>query len=128
MLIKTPEFVKLLNSRIYQYTFNRNAPPFLHGSFKNAKYVFDIDYVAFVTFNQKFIDILLNKLNRLKDFKFLYLNAGSDKRFEAPWKIFEHGGCNFDLVTVRKWLDNLKSRNLIPNDEIKIIESKLNKK
>ena len=69
MLIKTKEFVKKLNSRLYQYSFNRKMPLSLKGSFHYTHFISDIDFTAYVYFNEKFIEILIHKLERLKDFK-----------------------------------------------------------
>jgi hypothetical protein len=55
-----------------------------------------------VYFNEKFIEILIHKLERLKDFKFMYLNAGIDIDFKLPWVIHPEWGCDFDLLKIAK--------------------------
>jgi Trp operon repressor len=110
MLIKTENFVKKLNSRLYQYTFNRKNPLDLKGSFKTAKYISDIDYTSYVYFNEKFIEILRNKLQRLKNFRFINLNAGMDENLAVPWVIDPINGCDFDMEITLRWLAKIKKR------------------
>lgn len=128
MLIKTKEFVKKLNSRLYQYSFNRKMPLSLKGSFHYTHFISDIDFTAYVYFNEKFIEILIHKLERLKDFKFMYLNAGIDIDFKLPWVIHPEWGCDFDLLKVRKWLADFKVKKVIPRDSYIEIEKILTKR
>lgn len=127
-MIKTHKFVKKLNSRIYQYTFNRKNPPVLKGSFQYTTYISDIDYTSYVRFNEHFIEILINKLKKLRDFKFMYLNAGIDVNFKLPWVIDPNWGCDFDLIQAKKWFVEFKSKKLIPSSSLDKIEGILNKK
>ena len=128
MLVKTKEFVEKLNSKLYQYTFNKKIPLSLKGSFRDTTYISDIDFSAYVYFNDKFIQILIHKLNNLKDFKFLYLNAGIDKDMKTPWVIYPKSGCDFDIDKARKWFSEFKTKKIIPNDSYTKIEQILNKK
>ena len=127
-MIKTPNFVKKLNSRMYQYTFNKKNPPVLKGSFKYTTYISDIDYTLYVHFNERFIEILINKLTKLRDFKFMYLNAGIDINFKLPWVIDPNWGCDFDLISAKKWFEEFKSKKLMPSSTLDKIEGILNKK
>ena len=115
MLKKTEAFEKKLKSNMYQYTFDKNNPPVLMGSFKNVTYISDIDFSLFVRFNPTFIKILIYKIKNLKDFRFLYLNAGLDQRFRVPWVIhpdiesdFDPASdcCNFNLNKSLSWLES----------------------
>lgn len=128
MLIKTKDFEKKLNSKLYQYTFNRKFPLSLKGSFHHTTYISDIDFTAYVHFNQKFIEILISKLKKLADFKFIYLNAGIDKNFNTPWVINPEWGCNFDITTAIKWFKSFKEKKLIPQSEYDEIEKIITKK
>jgi hypothetical protein len=103
-------------------------PLLLKGSFHYTHFISDIDFTAYVYFNEKFIEILIHKLERLKDFKFMYLNAGVDTDFKLPWVIHPEWGCNFDLLNVRKWLVDFKSKKLIPSDSNKEIDRILSKR
>ena len=93
----------------------------LKGSFKNAKYISDIDYSAYVYFNNKFIDILIHKISNLKNFQFISLNSGMDKRFDLPWTISSEWGCNFDLKKAIAWLNDFKHAKLVPEYIVKYI-------
>jgi hypothetical protein len=117
MLIKTKEFVHRLNSRLYQYSFNRKIPLSLKGSFQNTSFISDIDFTSYVYFNDKFIEILINKIERLKDFKFIYLNAGIDHDFKIPWVIYPEHGCNVDIIKIKEWFVDFRLKNLIPLEE-----------
>ena len=128
MIIKTKEFVKKLNSSLYQYSFNKKVPLSLKGSFTNTTYISDIDFTAYVYFNPTFINILTRKIKNLRNFKFIYLNAGTDKDFNIPWSINPEWGCDFDLVTTKKWYDEFKHKKLIPGSSYNEIEKILNKK
>jgi hypothetical protein len=128
MLIKTENFVRKLNSKLYQYTFNKNRPLDLKGSFKITNYISDIDYTAYVYFNERFIDILIKKLRNLKDFKFIYLNAGTDKRFILPWKIYPEWGCNFDFKKTMIWFSKFRKDKLVPKNILKSMSNILGKK
>lgn len=127
-MLKTPEFVRKLNNKIYQYTFNKKYPPVLKGSFKTATYISDIDYTVYVYFNQRFIDILIRKIRSLRDFRFVYLNAGVDKRFRLPWVINPEWGCDFDLTKTRRWFNIFKDQKLVPPETIRSIKGILDKK
>lgn len=119
MLIKTKNFIQKLNSRLYQYTFNKQNPLVLKGSFKSAKYISDIDYTSYVYFNDKFLQILRNKLQRLKNFRFLYINAGMNENLTVPWVIDPVDGCDFSMKDTKKWLRRIKE--IIPRKEYKSI-------
>lgn len=125
MLIKTKNFVRKLNSRLYQYTFNRKNPLDLKGSFKTAKYISDIDYTAYVYFNDKFIQILRDKLRMLTNFRFLYINAGRNENLTVPWVIDPVDGCDFSIEDTKKWLRQIKKK--IPKKEYKSIRKILKK-
>ena len=135
-MIKTPEFERKLEQKIYQYTFDRNNPPVLLGSFKYTNYISDIDFSLFIRFNPTFIKILIHKLQNLKDFKFLYLNAGIDQRYKLPWLInyepgppfgLESETCNFDLYKTNEWFESLVQKNILHPDTYKQIYNILNK-
>jgi hypothetical protein len=135
-MIKTTEFERKLQQKIYQYTFDKNNPPVLLGSFKYTNYISDIDFSLFVRFNPTFIKILINKLQNLKDFKFLYLNAGIDQRFKLPWLInYEPGSpfglesetCNFNLHKTNEWFESLVQKNILRPDNYEQIYNILNK-
>ena len=135
-MIKTPEFERKLEQKIYQYTFDRNNPPVLLGSFKYTNYISDIDFSLFIRFNHTFIKILIHKLQNLKDFKFLYLNAGIDQRYKLPWLInyepgppfgLESETCNFDLYKTNEWFESLVQKNILHPDTYKQIYNILNK-
>ena len=128
MLVKTKEFEKKLNSKLYQYSFNKKIPLSLKGSFYYATYISDIDFTAYVHFNEKFIQILIHKINRSKDFKFIYLNAGTDINFKTPWVIYPEWGCDFDIIKAKQWFVEFKSKNLIPPKSYNEIVKILNKK
>jgi hypothetical protein len=128
MIVKTEKFVDTLNSKLYQYSFNRKIPLSLKGSFKQTTYVSDIDFTAYVYFNKKFIEILIHKLKNLKDFKFLYLNAGTDKDFKLPWIIKSEWGCDFDIISAKKWFKTFKQKELIPKSSYDEIENILYRK
>lgn len=125
MIVKSDKFVQRLNSRLYQLTFNRQKPLVLKGSFKVAHYITDIDYTAYVHFNQKLIEIIVNKISRLIDFIFLYLNAGKYDEFKLPWYIHPKKGCDFDLLKSQKWFFTLKNIKLLPYNIIEYIETRL---
>jgi hypothetical protein len=116
MLIKTEKLVQTIDQHLYEYTFNKNSPLMLKGSFKYITYVSDVDYTANVRFNPTFIKILINKLLKLRHFKFLYLSAGIIDEFKVPWVIYPDWGCNFDIIQTRKWLDEFKDKNCVPPD------------
>ena len=135
-MIKTLEFERKLQSNIYQYTFNKSYPPVLLGSFKNSSYISDIDFSSFVRFNQTLIDILINKIKKLRDFKFLYLKSGFDERFKLPWSINYEASkpfgdsletCNFDLNKTLEWFEELKEKNILPIEIYSEINSILQK-
>jgi hypothetical protein len=100
----------------------------LKGSFKYTTYISDIDYTAYVTFNERFIEILTSKLKKLRDFKFIYLNAGTNIHFKLPWIINPEWGCDFDLVKAVNWFNIFKEKKLVPQDSINKIGSIMNKK
>ena len=125
---KTQQFTQTLNKRLDQITFNKKKPLVLKGSFKNAKYISDIDYSAYVYFNNKFIDILIHKISNLKNFQFISLNSGMDKRFDLPWTISSEWGCNFDLKKAIAWLNDFKHAKLVPEYIVKYISSIILKK
>ena len=128
MIVKNPAFVKKLNSKIYQYTFNKNEPLTIKGSFLYTTYISDIDYNAYVYFNENFITILIRKIKNLQDFKFLYLKSGKYEDFTVPWVINSERGCTFDIVSARYWFTGFKNKNIIPNDSYNDIEQILYKK
>ena len=128
MITKSENFVKTLKSKLYQYSFNRKVQPSLKGSFTNTTFISDIDFTVYVHFNKKFIEILVHKLKKLKDFKFLYLNAGINKHFRLPWSINPDWGCDFDLEIANQWFEDFKQKKLIPEDSYKDIEKILYKK
>jgi hypothetical protein len=128
MLIKTNEFVKKLNSRLYQYSFNKKMPLALKGSFHHTHFISDIDFTSYVYFNEKFIEILIRKLENLRDFKFIYLNAGIDIDLKTPWVIYPEWGCDFDIIKIHEWLDTLKAKKIIPCDSYYEIYKILTKK
>jgi hypothetical protein len=133
-MIKTKEFEINLRNKLYQYTINN--PPVLLGSFKYSTYISDIDCYSFVRFDNNFIHILINTLTNLKDFKFIYLNAGIDQRFKLPWIINEEvkvpfgadSGCNFNLNKSLKWFEYLRQQNILPTSTYTDIYNILNKK
>ena len=126
-MLKGYKFVNKLNSKLYQYTFNKKIPLISKGSFKYSTYISDIDYTAYVRFTDKFIDILINKIKELKNFKFIYLNAGIDRHFLLPWKIDPEWGCDFDLEKTIDWFNNFKQKKLIPDSDITLIDNILHK-
>jgi hypothetical protein len=128
MLIKTKEFVRKLNNRLYQFSFNRKLPLSLKGSFHYTNFISDIDFTSYVYFNEKFIKILIRKIESLKDFKFMYLNAGFNTDFKPPWVIYPEWGCDFDLLKVREWLVDFKTKKLISYDSYDEIYKILTKK
>jgi hypothetical protein len=128
MLIKTRDFVKKLNSHLYQYSFNKKMPLVLKGSFHNTHFISDIDFTSYVYFNEKFIEILIRKIENLRDFKFIYLNAGIDVDFKTPWVIYPEWGCDFDILRIQEWLHNFKIKKLIPSDSYDEIYEILTKK
>ena len=128
MLIKTQYFVKKLNSKLYQYSFNKKQPLSLKGSFQYTTYISDIDFTAYVYFNDTFIKILIHKIKNLKDFRFMYLNAGSYDDLKVPWVIYSEGGCDFNLENTKIWFNHFKLQNIIRIDSYDQIERILNKK
>lgn len=115
MIIKTQDFVTKLNNNLHQISFDKNKPLVLKGSFNRVTYISDIDYTAYVHFNDGLIKILSRKLKNLKDFIFIYLNAGTDINFKVPWIIYSGKSgptkrCDFDLNIVLEWYDNFKKR------------------
>jgi hypothetical protein len=58
----------------------------------------------------------------------MYLNAGIETDFKPPWVISPEWGCDFDLINVRKWMDNFKAKKLIPYNSYREIEKILTKR
>lgn len=127
MIIKTDKFVKNLNSKLYQFTFNKKLPLRLKGSFKNVTYVSDIDFQANIHINQQFLNILVHKINNLKDFVFMYITSGTNTSYKIPWDIHHEKGCNFNLKNANNWIYSLKNNKLISNTLFEHIYNILNK-
>ncbi len=127
MLEKTPEFMARLEQRKRQFSINKKKGIEIKGSLNYLKYITDIDLSTYVYFNEKFIQILINKIRHLKDFIFIYLNAGVNTKYLVPWIIYPNKGCDFDLEKTKKWLKSLKNSE-IPKELYKEIENILYKK
>jgi len=127
MIIKTDKFVRNLNSKLYQFTFNKKLPLRLKGSFKNVTYVSDIDFQANIHINQQFLNILVHKINSLKDFVFMYITSGTNTSYKIPWDIHHEKGCNFNLTDANNWIYSLKNKKLISNTLFEHIYNILNK-
>jgi hypothetical protein len=129
MLIKTVEFQETLNKQLYQILINTKKKPIFLGSYRlynTNSYISDIDITQGVNFNDKLIEILVYKLNKLKFsnfFKVIYVECGLYNDIRIPWTIYpdKDQGCNFSLEIALKWLDNIKTYNIITKEDYKYI-------
>ena len=118
MIIKTKEFDEMLTKDILDITINKQRPYSIKGSYRIKEYgdiITDLDFTGFVFFNEKFIEILKNIINKNKNsnkFIFLHLDCGKYVDFDVPWKIDSKGGCNFDLDQLYSWFENFKKNYL----------------
>lgn len=132
MIIKTLKFQETFNNKLSEIIVNTKNKPIFLGSYRlynTNSYISDIDITQSVYFNEKLINILVYKLKKIKKsnfFKMIYVECGLYNDIRIPWTIYPDKGCNFSLEIALKWLNNIKTYNILSKEDYEYIHNILN--
>lgn len=128
MLIKSPEFDRILNSELYQITVNNQKPLIKRGSYKIKPYgavISDIDLAQNVIASPSLLSRLSQIIERIKvkkNFIFVRLHCGMYSDFEFPWTIDGRGDCSYDQKKAEEWFQNLYRKKVMYEKAYKEVE------
>ena len=132
MVIKTEAFNKQfmtdLTTHMYFNHKDRRNPKIL-GSYLTKAYgevITDIDvrvYVHDMPFAQ--MNYIFKSILRKPMFLFSYLWLGNTTDIKVPWSDYDVFKCEFDLVNLKSWYDDLTSKNIINSEDLHYIKDAL---